>query len=387
MRIKRSTSRRAAAVAALAAVITGCGQAPATGGPPPPVSVAYLQVQPRPLPLSLEYAAQLRGVREVEVRARVSGIVLERLYDEGSAVAAGDVLFKIDPAPFRAEVERARAELGVRLANLRQAERERNRILPLFEQDLASLRDRDNAIAAYETAEAAVAAAEAAVRTAELALSYTDVRAPIDGWTSREVRSEGSLVTAGDDSSLLTYLVQSDRLYVEFAMPDAEAELLRAALAKDASRIAVRVIGARGIPAASPARIEFIAPRVDDATGTVAVRAVLDNADGALLAGQVTRARIEGVEVPDALIIPKRAVLQGAQGPFVWRIDDASMVAPQPIETGVSSGNDTAVVSGLAAGDRIVVDGILKVQPGAPVDATSVLAESEGASPTARAPQ
>src|SRR5690606_26811476 len=234
--------------------------------------------------------------------------------------------------------ERARAELGVRLANLRQAERERERILPLYEQDLASLQDRDNAIAAHETAEAAAAAAEAAVRTAEPQPSYTDVRAPIAGLTSREVRSEGSLVTAGDDSSLLTYLVQADRLYVEFAVPDADAELLRAALAKDASRVSVQVLGARGVPAGNAARIEFIAPRVDDATGTVAVRALFDNADGALLAGQVARARIEGVEVPDALVIPKRAVLQGAQGPFVWRIDEASMVAPQPIETGVSSG-------------------------------------------------
>src|SRR5690606_22730273 len=130
----------------------------------------------------------------------------------------------------------------------------------------------DNAIAAHETAQAAVAAAEAAVRTAELQLSYTDVRAPIAGITSREVQSEGSLITAGDDSSLLTYIVQSDRLYVDFAVPDAEAELLRAALAQSTSGVTVRVLGARGAPVGEPARIAFIAPRVDDATGTVAVR-------------------------------------------------------------------------------------------------------------------
>src|SRR5690606_14131995 len=115
------------------------------------------------------------------------------------------------------------------------------------------------------------------------------------------------LVTAGDDSSLLTYIVQSDRLYVDFAAPDAEAELLRAALAKDPSRVTVRVIGAHGAPVGDPARIAFIAPRVDDATGTVAVRALFDNKDGALLAGQVARARIEGVAIPDSLVIPKRA--------------------------------------------------------------------------------
>jgi membrane fusion protein (multidrug efflux system) len=155
----------------VAALLAGCEQQPAPEGAPPPVPVASLQVQAQELPLALEYVAQLRGIREVEVRSRVSGILLERLYQEGSAVAAGDVLFKIDPAPFRAEAERARAELGVRLANLRQTERERERIVPLYEQDLASLQDRDNAIAAHETAQAAVAAAEAAVRTAELQLS------------------------------------------------------------------------------------------------------------------------------------------------------------------------------------------------------------------------
>jgi membrane fusion protein (multidrug efflux system) len=213
------------------------------------------------------------------------------------------------------------------------------------------------------------------------------VRAPIGGLTSREVQSEGSLVTAGDDSSLLTYIVQADRLYVEFALPDGEAELLRSALAKDAGGVAVRVLGAQGVPVGEPARIEFVAPRVDDATGTVAVRAVFDNEGGELLAGQVARARIEGVGVPDSLIIPKRAVMQGADGPFVWRIDDASTVAPQPVEIGVSSGNDAAIVAGLSRGDRIVVDGILKVQPGAQVDATPIADATPGAVPAARASQ
>src|SRR5690554_6346062 len=161
----------APAAVLLALWLVGCEQQVAQEAPPP-VAVSFLEVAATELPLSLEYAAQLRGIREVEVRARVSGILLERLYDEGEPVDAGDVLFKIDPAPFEAEVERARAELGVQLANLRAAERERDRIVPLYEQQLASLRDRDNAVTAYETARAAVAAAEAALRTAELALSY-----------------------------------------------------------------------------------------------------------------------------------------------------------------------------------------------------------------------
>jgi len=353
-----------------ATALAACGH-PAPPPTFPPTEVDALEVRPRDLPLSLEYAAQLRGIREVEVRARVSGILLERRYEEGQPVKAGDLLFRIDPAPFRAEAERARAELGVQQANLQQARRERDRMVPLFDQKLASQRDRDNSIAAFETSQAAVTAAEAALKSAELNLSYTDVRAPIAGLTSREVRSEGSLVTAGDDSSLLAYLVQADRLYVEVALPEADAELVRAAHAMNAEHLKVLVIDARGRTIGPPASIEYISPRVDDSTGTVAIRAVLDNAGATgLLPGRVARAHVEGVSVPGSLVVPKRALMHGAQGSFVWVIGAGEQVAAKPVQLGASSGNDVVVASGLVAGDRVVVDGILKVQPGAPVHAT-----------------
>jgi membrane fusion protein (multidrug efflux system) len=226
-------------------------------------------------------------------------------------------------------------------------------------------------MAAFETSQAAVTAAEAALKSAELNLSYTDVRAPIAGLTSREVRSEGSLVTAGDDSSLLAYLVQADRLYVEVALPEADAELVRAAHAKNAEHLKVLVIDARGRTIGPPASIEYISPRVDDSTGTVAIRAVLDNAGATgLLPGRVARAHVEGVSVPGSLVVPKRALMHGAQGSFVWVIGAGEQVAAKPVQLGASSGNDVVVASGLVAGDRVVVDGILKVQPGAPVHAT-----------------
>jgi membrane fusion protein, multidrug efflux system len=368
----------------LAVGLAACAPPPAPPAPPPS-EVAALEVQPRDLPLTLEYAAQLRGVREVEVRARVSGILLERMYDEGQAVKAGDLLFRIDPAPFRAEAQRTRAELGVQQANLQQATRERDRILPLFERKLASQRDRDTAIAAFESAQAAVAAAQAALRSAELNLSYTDVRAPIEGLTSREVRSEGSLVTVGTDSSLLTYLVQADRLYVNLALPEGDAALVRAAHAARPDAVVVRVVDARGAPVGPGAAIEFIAPRVDEATGTIGVRAVFDNGGGELQPGSVVRARIDGVSVASALVIPKRALLHGAQGAFVWLIGPGEQVTPRPVELGAASGNDVVVASGLAAGDRIVVDGILKVQPGAPVHATPLAADGAPSPPSAPA--
>jgi membrane fusion protein (multidrug efflux system) len=189
------------------------------------------------------------------------------------------------------------------------------------------------------------------------------------------VRSEGSLVTAGDDSSLLAYLVQSDRLYVELALPEADAELVRAAHAERPDAVVVRVVGTNGALVGPDARIDFIAPRVDDATGTVGVRAVVDNSANVLSPGRVVRARVDGVSVASSLVIPKRALLHGAQGAFVWVIGAAEQVAPRPVELGTSSGNDVVVVSGLSNGDRVVVDGVLKVQPGAAVHATPLAAD------------
>jgi membrane fusion protein, multidrug efflux system len=351
------------------ALIAACGGEPPAAPQFPPVEVTVVDVEPRDLPLTLEYPAQLKGVREVEVRARVSGILLERRYEEGAHVEAGEVLFRIDSDPFRAEVARARAALGVEEANFGQASRERDRIVPLYEQKLASLRDRDNALAAFESSEAAVAAARASLRTAELNLSYTDVRAPISGLTSREVRSEGSLVTAGSDSSLLTYIVQADRLYVDLAVPDTDADLVRAALASDhAHQVGINVTDAAGRAIAEMGKIEFVSPRVDDATGTVAIRAVLDNGNG-VVPGRIVRAHIEGITIANSLVIPKRAVMHGAQGAYVWTLDDKGNPAPAPVQLGALAGNDVAVTAGLTPGARVVVDGLLKIRPGLPVTA------------------
>jgi membrane fusion protein (multidrug efflux system) len=349
-------------------VVAACRGEPPAMPAPPPVEVGVVDVEPRALPLVLEYPAQLKGVREVEVRARVSGILLERRYDEGAHVEAGELLFRIDPDPFRAEVERARAALAVEEAALGQARRERDRILPLYERNLASLRDRDMSLTAFESAEAGVAAGRAALRTAELNLSYTDVRAPISGMTSREVRSEGSLVTAGDDSSLLTYIVQAERLYVDVAVADTDAELIRGALESGhGSEVGVSITDALGRAIADMGKIEFVSPRVDDATGTIAIRAVLDNVSG-LVPGRIVRARIEGVSIPNSLVVPKRAVMHGAQGAYVWTVDGNGQVALAPVELGALAGNEVAVTAGLTPGARVVVDGVLKVIPGVPVN-------------------
>lgn len=379
-----AADRRRALGAALvsAALLAACGGPPPMPQMPPP-EVGVLQIAQAPMPLELEYAARIRGVREVEVRARVSGILLEKRYREGAAVKAGDVLFRIDPAPFRAAAAQARAQLGVQRAALEQATRERDRIVPLYDQNAVSRRDRDAALANYDSARAAVDAAEAALRTAELDLSYTDVRAPIAGLTGREMRSEGSLVTAGSDSSLLTHIVQADRLYVEFAMPADEAVHVRRALAgAERNAVGVDVVSPQGTTLARGARIEFVAPSIGDETGTVAARALVDNRDGGLLAGQVARARVTGVALAGGIVVPKRAVLRGQQGAFVWVVGGDGKVQPRPVKLGISSGNLVVADEGLAAGDRVVVDGILKVQPGAPAKPVLVAADGSPLAPT-----
>jgi membrane fusion protein (multidrug efflux system) len=231
--IVRNTLLRLALLAALLALAACKPAAPVapTAAATSPEVVVGVVVQGA-APLSLSYTAQTVGSREVEVRSRVSGILLKRLYQEGSTVQQNQVLFEIDAAPFEAVVAQDRAALAVAQAGLLQARRNRDRVLPLVDKGLASPKERDDALSSVEVADAQVQAAAANLRAAELNLSYTKVRAPIAGIASREARSEGSLITAGSDSSLLTRIVQSQPLYVEFAAPEQEAASVRAAWAR-----------------------------------------------------------------------------------------------------------------------------------------------------------
>ena len=220
---------RGAIAAALCLLIAGCGNKGPQGGPPPP-EVGIVTVTERPVPIELTYMARTAGVREVEVRARVSGILQRRLYTEGLAVKEGDLLFRIDPAPYAAEVERARAQVAVEQARASEALRQKERSDPLVAQGVVSKREYDEAVSDAASTDATLGAAKAALRRAQLDLGYTEVRAPITGLTSREARSEGSLVNSGDETALLTRISQTDQLYVEFAMPVNEAALVRSAI-------------------------------------------------------------------------------------------------------------------------------------------------------------
>ncbi len=371
-----TTSRvpRAIALAIVSASLfslAGCGQGgaqPAGGMPKPEVAVAT--AASAPLPLQLTYTARAVGSREVEVRARVTGILEARRFVEGSAVKAGDVLFQIDPEPYRAAVAQARGELGVERASLDEATRNRDRIVPLYDKNAVSQRQRDEAVSAYEVAAARVAAAEARLKSAELDLGYTSVRAPISGLTSREVRSEGSLVQAGGETSLLTRIVQTDPLYIEFSLPEQEAALLRARLADQATRknlLVTLLLGTGEHPEKAP--VTFIDNAVESASGTVIARAVLPNKQGALLPGQFVRVRVDGVALEDVVAIPRKAVMMSPQGAFVWVIDANEAASFRPVQMGRGADEQVVITQGLGAGERYIVEGVMKVAPGAPVTA------------------
>ncbi|MET0534591.1 MAG: efflux RND transporter periplasmic adaptor subunit [Steroidobacter sp.] len=390
--IRQSWVRSLVAIAVGAVLLTACGKQEQQHAPPPP-EVAVQKVEQNPVPLDLTYTARTVGSREVEVRARVGGILIKRRYQEGGSVKQGQPMFLIDPEPVRARLSSARAEVAVAKARFDEARRQRDRVLPLFDQNAVSQSRRDEVVSGYEVAQANLAAAESSQRMADLDLEYTDVRAPISGLTSREVLSEGSLVGTEQGSSLLTKIVQIDPLYVEFSVPESEAALIRANLAPANNQPAPRVklLLESGQEYPEVAKVDFIDNAVDLNSGTVRIRAVLSNPEAQLIPGQFIRARVEGVILSSVVAVPRQAVMSSPQGPFIWIVNGEDKVEFRPVHLGRTMGNNIVVTEGLTPGDRYIVEGVLKVQPGiqvsavAPTDPSKPAVEQQAAqSPAAK---
>ncbi|MGH8236043.1 MAG: efflux RND transporter periplasmic adaptor subunit, partial [Steroidobacteraceae bacterium] len=275
-----------------------------------------------------------------------------------------------------------------------EARRQRDRVLPLFEKNAVSQSRRDEAVSGFEVAQANLQAAESQLRMSQLDLGYTDVRAPITGLTSRETLSEGSLISTDQASSLLTKIVQVDPLYVEFAVPEAEAAMIRGGLAPPTNNMnksappprGVKLILEDGSEYPQLAQVTFVDNSVDRSSGTVQVRAVLPNKDAQLLPGQFIRAKVEGIQLSNVVSVPRKAVVSGPQGPYVWIVGDDKKAQMRPVQIGRGLGNNVIVTDGLQAGDRYIVEGVLKVfQPGTRVSA--VTAEEAARKPQPEPPR
>jgi membrane fusion protein (multidrug efflux system) len=336
----------AIALAALAVAMAGCGQPAAqdVAHQPPPPEVNVVTVQARDIPVTSEYAGHTEGVREVEVRSRVTGILLKRNFTEGARVAAGQSLFSIDPAPFQATLARTEAELARAEARLAQAKREVSRVQSLIRENFVSQKALDDAVSAEEIAAADVKAARAQMTQARLDLEYTRVEAPISGVTARSLMSEGSLVEA--QQTLLTTITQVDPIYVIFGIPETEyLQRQRDVAAGHVSlptdhTLEVQVKLSDGTLYPRSGRLDFADARVNPQTGSIEARATIPN-DGQLLRpGQFVRAIVEDGVRPAALAVPQRAVLEGPSGKMVLLVNAEGKVEPRPVQIGEWVGED-----------------------------------------------
>jgi len=373
MRIKQFS------LTSLALLLAACGPSggsdkgghggPGAGMPPPEVTV--ITVAPQPLPVAFEYVGQTAGSREVEVRARVTGILVSRNFTEGERVKQGQSLFTIDPAPFEAALARAAADVAAAEARHEQAARQAARLKPLYAEKAVSQKEHDDAVSAEAIGAADAKASRARLAEARLSLGYTRVESPVTGVTSRALRSEGSLVSGPE--VLLTTVVQVDPIWVNFGIPDnerarlqKEVEAGRLALPKN-GKVEVQLRLADGTLHPRSGRLNFADVRISPATGTQEARAELPNADGALRPGQFVRVVLRGGARPDAVVVPQRAVLEGPQGKFVYVVGEKSQAEARPVEAGEWSGENWVITAGLKAGDQVIVDGVMKLGPGAPV--------------------
>ncbi|MER0239857.1 efflux RND transporter periplasmic adaptor subunit [Fulvimarina sp. MAC8] len=342
------------------------------GGQQPPPGVTVETVATQTLPVTYEYAGRVAASREVQVRARVGGILLERDFDEGSRVAEGDLLFRIDPATYEAEVALARAQVVEAEANLRQARRSEERARTLAQRGASSQANLDDAVSARQLAEARVEAAGAQLRSAELQLDYATVEAPVSGITSLEQVPEGSLLQTGD---LLTRIDQLDPINVNFSAADTEAQSIRELIesgtlqgASGPSDLKVSILFGDGTTYGKSGTIDFTSTTIDTQTGTILSRAVLPNPDQRLLPGQFVRLVLEGLSVEDAIVLPTEALMQGPQGTFVYTLGDENVAEVRPVSVARELDGALLISEGLKEGDKVVTKGVVKVRPGSPVD-------------------
>lgn len=346
-----------------------------SGEAPPeeqPIPVKTITVSTKAVPNVIELPGRVEPVRVAEVRARVTGIVQEQLYEEGTDVRAGQPLFHIDPRELRASYAQTQAALNRARATAANARAVVERYRPLVDENAISGQEYDAALAASREAEANVAQIRAQLESASLQLGYTTVRAPIAGRAGRAQVTEGALVSQAE-GTLMTRIEQISPVYVSFAQAASEVLKLRRAIAAgdidldENDRVEVRLTFSDGSEYPVPGYIDFLAFTVDEQTGTVEVRAEFPNPQRLLLPGEFVRAQIYAGEVRNGLTVPQRAVTLTEEGGTVFVVDGDGMAAIRPIRLGVMVDGNWIVESGLRPGDVVITSNLQKIRPGVPV--------------------
>lgn len=362
--------RRQMGVALLCAIalVGGCSkEAPLPK--PRMVDVTAMTIEPRDAPVVYEFVGQTQSSREVEIRARVDGFLEKRVYTEGALVKAGQTLFLMDRRPFEASLQQARGELAQQQARLEVAVANLARVKPLADQNAVSKRDLDDAIGNEQTSRAAVLTSQGSVRQAELNLSYATITTPLTGLSSFAKIQEGAYINASNN--LLTYVAQLDPMWVNFSVSENQHLRLREGVAKGQVRVPansefdVEVVLADGSVFPNRGRISFADPSFSKETGTFLVRATFSNPHGTLKPGQFVRVHLLGAVRPNAILVPQRAVQQGAKSHFVWVVGKDDKAEQRAVGTGQWIGDDWVIEAGLSAGEQVVVDGGIRVSPGA----------------------
>ncbi len=325
------------------------------------IPVSVLTVHPFNMPISAETIAQTEGAKEIEIRPRVGGIVIKRLYTEGALVTKGQPLFLIDPEPFQNILTELRAEFLEQSIHVLRLKREEGRQQKLYEKDFVSLRAYEGAVAEHAIADAALRAAKARVQQAELNLTYTTVTAPINGVTGRSQVSEGALVAA--NNSLLTTMTQLSPIWIRFSFSDNELVRFGGRL-NEQNVQQVMAILPDGSAYQENGQINFAASQIDPLLGTQQLRATFKNDEHRILPGQFVRVRVLAGETSQVYIVPQVAVMTSDLGRYVYVVNDNNEAEERSIVAGDWVGKDWVVLQGLKAGDRVIIDNIIKLSPG-----------------------
>lgn len=367
-----------------ACVLTACG-GNGNGWSMPPPQVSVMEAKAADMPLTFSYAGRVSESRQVEVRARVEGIIVRRAYIEGSRVQRGALLFVIDPAPLKAQANSATARLAEAQAVAQQAENDAKRAEEVFARGLISTRDRDLAISNRDQARAGLARAQADADRAGIDLGYTRVTAPVSGITSVEARPEGSYVSPSSEESLLTTITQIDPVVVDFSVSESDNMRLRTLMSsgrllgpKRGAGVA-RLMLTDGNAYSRPGKVEYLDVVIDPMTGTLLGRAQFPNPQAELLPGQFVRVELGGYVLKNAIVVPEKAVQQGPQGAFVYVVGAENKAEIRPVTLGLPVNGSRAIDSGLKVGDKVIVDNLMKVQPNNPVEVMPPAAPTETA--------